>query len=1130
MDQDNQDLPNDPGGESEQITDGENSECFSPEKEQRWASTLASEDLSSNGYWPQKSFSRSLQRAELLLRSTFTPSLKWLFQSRSQDGEEEEEEKHFVVAHNLVSRSSARLLRLQHALLCVAPQWQLVDATPWTSQACVKVPPAEGGVPVLAVSPFLQEHYSALCRLLQQRSMLLFVHEYSRRVHLAAAYIFRLQHLLEHQLKSVPVDQLPSFRPTLCSLSQELRVHLNHWPCLLSKVHSDPNLRPALVQLTGRLKEIQQTLDSLAVQAIVVMEHYIHATLCVLAQSDLELVPREVLEDTLCGTNLYNQAVEELRTQRGVFQQRTLVLQQTHCSTLSSCLPKTKKHLLSEFSVSEIIDILAQHHAKKVAKQLHSWIYVQVTARPAEHGSLWGSDGAQQVRSRGGSWTWEQLLQTYRIPSHHTLKSTLPSFTSSLYSNHTLTCRVPTSHSHTGSPSEPLQTVSSCPTSCRPPAALPLFIVGQTDPASVQLLFQVLVSSSDLLIPLVSHRPTPRGLTEPLTNPAAENLKAKVNTSILSSPADDQTDSQDVSEVRTMFNKDLEEEQVHQEWTEQQTPAHVGSSEFQNDEDKEKEEMTAPPGCGRWYHSVQWVDLGQPLVFTDVLAQYRTRLWSWVGAALWLRMHFPEAANAAASIHLQDNHAAFHVLHQISRASEAGLLSKESHAVLQDFSLGLFISAAHAQWDYDLCRSLGSTLKDKCPINQGRRFGTSSPKQDGGETVSSVTMEHFLLLSAPLISSLCCQHTDNRVSSGDHGLCSSGFTSRKRSVSLVLASLQLANIWVMSKAQQFLSSWNLNKFLLITQGDLKMLKDSMQMLVHHTDSLVLSLDGDHHSTFTNHNHILLSRQQEALSHVVSELQTFSSLVLKNFSRDCKRMSGEIFKRTMPTAGHWRPGHRTGLPRSPSEYVSLAAQSVIGQVLEGVAPLPDDARVQALSITMTAFMEAWMEHILKQKIKFSVQGALQLKEDFDSIREMIQADRYGLSAELHQRLLSLRVFQQVDSAVVCLLQQPQAKPYLQSRTWESFSQCCPATSSTDSLDTAVSSSITNLRSMEGEQLSDPSAITTDLPPLEPSNSAEPYLAPSTALNAAQQQWLDLRIQNNSRRWRLPGLQCLSKSEP
>ena len=43
--------------------------------------------------------------------------------------------------------------------------------------------------------------------------------------------------------------------------------------------------------------------------------------------------------------------------------------------------------------------------------------------------------------------------------------------------------------------------------------------------------------------------------------------------------------------------------------------------------------------------------------------------------------------------------------------------------------------------------------------------------------------------------------------------------------------------------------------------------------------------------------------------------------------------------------------------------------MIGQVLEGVQPLPEEARVPALTEAMTAFMEAWMEHILKQKIKF-----------------------------------------------------------------------------------------------------------------------------------------------------------------
>ncbi|MGH0173111.1 UNVERIFIED_CONTAM: hypothetical protein FKN15_072882 [Acipenser sinensis] len=132
---------------------------------------------------------------------------------------------------------------------------------------------------------------------------------------------------------------------------------------------------------------------------------------------------------------------------------------------------------------------------------------------------------------------------------------------------------------------------------------------------------------------------------------------------------------------------------------------------------------------------------------------------------------------------------------------------------------------------------------------------------------------------------------------------------------------------------------------------------------------------------------------------------------------------------------------TVLPNSPSEYAASAAQSVIGLVLEGIQPLPDDSRIPALTEAMTAFMEAWMDHILKQKIKFSIQGALQLKQDFDMMRDLIKSEKYSLSEEIRQRLLSMRVFHQVDNAIICLLQQPTSKAYIPSRTWEPFRRCC-----------------------------------------------------------------------------------------
>ena len=47
--------------------------------------------------------------------------------------------------------------------------------------------------------------------------------------------------------------------------------------------------------------------------------------------------------------------------------------------------------------------------------------------------------------------------------------------------------------------------------------------------------------------------------------------------------------------------------------------------------------------------------------------------------------------------------------------------------------------------------------------------------------------------------------------------------------------------------------------------------------------------------------------------------------------------------------------------------------MLGQVLQGAQLLPRDAQVPTLARVMTAFVEAWMDHILAQKIKFRSGG-------------------------------------------------------------------------------------------------------------------------------------------------------------
>ncbi|XP_074529440.1 uncharacterized protein ccdc142 isoform X2 [Halichoeres trimaculatus] len=1085
----------------------------------------------------------------MLLRSTFNPGLRWLFHVRSQDEEEEEEEGNFVLAHNLVSRSSARLLRLQHALLTVAPQWLPVGGT-GSTQVCVRGPPAETVLLLPSSSPSLHEVYLSLRRLQEQRSLLLFIHEFSRRARLAAAFVSRVTHLLEraHLKLSQTRSSWSSFRVGLVSLSQELRVHVNHWSCLFSKVQSDQNLRMAVVQQTRMLQEVQQSLDLLSLQALVLMEQLVFLVLGAVARSDMDSVPREVLEDVLAGTELYNQTVGEQRAQHRATRQRTAVLQQAQHPALGPGLPRSRGCHPAGVSVRELMAVLAEHHAEQVARQLHA--LTSDLHHPCQvHSILKGPDPyvSQGIhygtRTLGPVWTWDQLQHTYHTASvtHHALLQPCapPTSPQNNHPGHVPDLHLDQENLLPGSKTSPVQHTSELfvrdqTSQCQAPpqtASVQTLIPDRPpsletslpqpgplsgalqDRVSVELLLQLLVSSGELLAPLTSQT---RERLRPNKRP--EETSPREGTARVLNPESGESDGP---------RQDLNQDQ-HVELELRSAAEAMNSSGNHLDVDPERwaESASEDPVCVRWSPSVQWLDLGQSVLFAEVMAQYRPLLVCLCSRALWLQLIAPPTPSSAESINLQDPLRRTRILHRVQQAAETDLLPQEFTDMLQDFSLYLLASTAHAQWDHEVCRALGSSLKDKCLTGMRNQLSL----ENGSGVMMSLTMEHFLRLPPLLMSSLSsCQSSRN---SAPLSLPPSRLSLHRHSVSLALATVQLSTDWVMSKSLQFLSSWSLIKFLLITQGDLKVLMASVESMLRHTRSLLMKTPESQSAPFHHHHHRqLLSKQLRDLDRAVSSLQMFSSAVLKTFSRDCKMISGEIFEQTMPAAVHWRPSLRTGFPSSPSEYASVAAQSVIGQVIEGVAPMSDDARVQALSITMTAFMEAWMEHILRHKIRFSVQGALQLKQDFDSIREMIQSEKYGLSADLHHRLLSLRVFQQVDSAVVCLLQQPQAKPYLRSRAWEPFTHCCPPHSSTDSIDSVVgSSSITNLRCMEGEELADPSLVTSDLPPVDPSTPGEPYLAPSAALGSAQQDWLDLRIQNTARRWRLPGLHCLSKSEP
>ncbi|NXR50765.1 CC142 protein, partial [Hippolais icterina] len=224
-----------------------------------------------------------------------------------------------------------------------------------------------------------------------------------------------------------------------------------------------------------------------------------------------------------------------------------------------------------------------------------------------------------------------------------------------------------------------------------------------------------------------------------------------------------------------------------------------------------------------------------------------------------------------------------------------------------------------------------------------------------------------------------------------------GLCLRLQVLGRCLAAVAAAQAWLTGRAGRYLAAWALPQFLLLTQGDLQVQGNRgheglgahrgagftpapLQVLKAEAEQLMLQVSGTFPEPEDIHGdsppeplpspgspwELQLCRQ---IRNVANSIQLFSGDVLWMFSTSCKRLSAEIFDQTMPLGRHWRLRPRAELPSSPSAYAVAAVQAVLGQVLQGAQALPHDAQVPTLARVTTAFLEAWMDHILTRRIKF-----------------------------------------------------------------------------------------------------------------------------------------------------------------
>ncbi|XP_053797258.1 coiled-coil domain-containing protein 142 [Vidua chalybeata] len=502
------------------------------------------------------------------------------------------------------------------------------------------------------------------------------------------------------------------------------------------------------------------------------------------------------------------------------------------------------------------------------------------------------------------------------------------------------------------------------------------------------------------------------------------------------------------------------------------------------------------PGSAGGWKAVRWLDAARGPVAATLSARYRQLLWEAVAAVLADGPGTPAATPSATVT----------AARELSRALAVARVPAECREELGGLCLRLLCRTVLCSWDTDFTRALGSGLSDKC---------LEAPGGPPGPGCSRTAQQLRCLFPALALALRCLRLLPARPHAPPGGLC-----LRLQVLGRCLAAVAAAHAWLTGRAGRYLAAWALPQFLLLTQGDLQVLKaeaEQLMLQVSGTFPEPGDIPGDSPPepppSPGSPWELQLCRQ---IRDVANSIQLFSGDVLWMFSTSCKRLSAEIFDQTMPLGRHWRLGPRAELPSSPSAYAAAAVQAVLGQVLQGAQALPHDAQVPTLARVTTAFLEAWMDHILTRRIKFSLQGALQLRRDFEAVRELVCSERSGLAPEARQALRALCVFRHTDAAVRCLLQQPGGLGG-PPRGWGSLRRCC-----SDEGAHPLEQSMDPLPGLDPLEGLSPIPGT---PPLAP--EADLPSRPESPFPGSQQQWLSLRL-HRARRWRVPGLPCVGNS--
>nr|XP_006825961.1 PREDICTED: uncharacterized protein LOC102807646 [Saccoglossus kowalevskii] len=380
--------------------------------------------------------------------------------------------------------------------------------------------------------------------------------------------------------------------------------------------------------------------------------------------------------------------------------------------------------------------------------------------------------------------------------------------------------------------------------------------------------------------------------------------------------------------------------------------------------------------------SVHWGDCLDSNTKHQLVSKYMDHLWQNFGGRLQELLHSQawgigySTFDDLGHIQLCDNTVIMMLVQMVELICVKDMFATGAVVSLQSLCRQLHAAAAIADWDAAFCGALSLSVIDKClPLSMG-----------AGEHRTK-TAVLFQQAFHPLVSLLVSAEQSPQLRSplrGKNGLpvCprNAVVTVTIPALARLLTTLNSALRWSHTKTLQFLSSWSIGSFLLITQSDLKTLTDTALRVLKIAQPLCTTSDASTQAgsiTFSGShgNHVMtqlnnrLNQLWFQLNTVTSKLHNLSSTSSKLFAQDCTRMSMEYWQQAMPFGKVWRRRSNQEYPAEPNAYVESSVETILEPVTDGVSKLKTAAQISAVTLAVVAMLEAWMNHILKEKIKF-----------------------------------------------------------------------------------------------------------------------------------------------------------------